>query len=77
MGKTPESKRLVIYVDEEWIKRPEIRELEEKGHKIYLVPVMGNDKADLILSRAAWNWHDDMWPMLETALKAARKAKKK
>jgi len=80
MGKTPTP--LVIWVDDVWVNHPQVAELGDKGHTILSLEgahAVG-ENPDLILSRASWNWDDDMFDEkgrnLETTLKAARKRKK-
>jgi hypothetical protein len=77
MGKTPEKLRMTILVDETWINHPKMDELREKGHRVELIlstPSAG--PPHLILSRSAHMWSDEMWPLLDVTLKAARARKK-
>jgi len=81
VGKTPTP--LVIWVDIAWVNHPQIVDLRGKGHRIVEIGMDGDlvslesPPPDLILSRASWNWDDDMFDEkgrnLETTLKAARK----
>lgn len=63
--------KLTIVVDVEWIDRPEIQALRDKGHQVQLSS--DPDTIDLFLSKRAWNWNDGMWQYLPIALKQARK----
>ena len=80
MGKT--NQPLTIWVEQEWLEHPKVKELREKGHSIEDLlfhepdaPRSDAIQPDLILSRAAHAWDDTMWDYLEMALKAARKRK--
>jgi len=66
--------KLNIVVAPEWRDRPEILELEKRGHSIRMGLSPG-DGADLILHPAAHAWHDGLFagPYLNAALSAARK----
>ena len=77
MGKSPEAKRLSIVVADEWINRPEIQVLAEKGHSIGAIAGMAH--VDLILHPSAHWWTDEFWDtnMLEAAVKKARERKAK
>jgi hypothetical protein len=74
VGKTPEKLRLMILVDPEWLDHPKITELRDKGHTI--LPVETLQPPHLILSKSAHAWNDDMWPLLDVTMKAARARKK-
>lgn len=78
MGKTPEKLRLVIQVDADWFTHPQVEELKEKGHQVYVVGTKEfmPSPPHLILSRAAHAWDDKMWDLLDLPLKAARERKK-
>lgn len=73
MGKAPEKLRLTIIVDPEWENRPKVEELREKGHNILK---LYDPMPHLILSKNAHMWSDEMWPLLDITLKAARQRKK-
>jgi hypothetical protein len=80
VGKTPVP--LLVVVDDEFVEHPKIFELERKGHTVASMSELRRGDLhnaqgpDLILSRAAWNWDDEMWRYLEVTLKAARQRKK-
>ena len=66
--------RLIIQVPQEWFDRPEIKELEKKGHTIVIEP----PEIDLFLGPKAHYWVEEMFGegYLELALKRARKERK-
>jgi hypothetical protein len=72
---------LCILVAAQWKDRPEVKELQEVGHKIHVLEDVLVDGfrelpgIDLILHPAAHGWHDSMWesPYLKAALTAGRK----
>jgi hypothetical protein len=72
VGKSPTKSRLLIIVDPEWATHPKVLELVEKGHTILQLESAPN----LILSKSAHMWADDMWSLLPITLKAARARKK-
>lgn len=69
LGKTQHP--LTLGVPEEWLDRPEIVELREKGHTIVVVP-----KTDLSLAPWGHYMTEEMLEsnLLEVALKRARQA---
>ena len=69
MGKTPCP--LMILVAQEWLTHAAIQKLADQGHTIQAAPV-----ADLILAPSAHAWAEDMWDLLDLALKRARTRKK-
>jgi hypothetical protein len=71
MGKTQQP--LTIWVWSEWLKRAEVQELAAKGH--FVIPNPWHGDPDLILHPKCSSWDDEMWPMLEVTLKAARARK--
>ncbi len=83
MGKSPESKRLRFLVDDNFRNHPDILELESKGHAIHTGKSLyeagfTHDEVDVILSRKAHFWTEEMFGegLLEIAIKKARDAKK-
>lgn len=79
---------LQVWVFYPWITRKEVAELHDAGHHITGIGSDGGlcaitdgarpqqQAPDLILHPAAHAWNDEMWPYLDTALKAARKRRK-
>lgn len=70
MAKAPAASRLTILVDFDYLDRPEIAELADKGHTILQAPA----GADIILSRSAHYFTPEMFDdgLIEVAIKAAR-----
>ena len=71
MGQTPKALRMTILVADQWLAHPEVLALAEKGHTIQAAP-----PADLNQAPWAWNWGDEMWDLLDVALKGARAKKR-
>lgn len=66
--------KLTIWIDPEWQDHPTVQAWREQGHQITLLPL---PRPDLILSRVAWRWDDDLWPYADLPLTATRKTKRK
>ena len=72
MGTT--NRPLVIWVQEKWMSRKEVKALIEKGHTVFSLTGVGNlPEPDLIIHENAWRWRDAYWEHIEVALKEARK----
>jgi hypothetical protein len=83
VGKSPKKSQLFIWVDEEWNDHPKLAELREMGHLVVVrgtYPIGKPDhfsvNPDLVLSKSAHMWSDEMWPLLDVTMKAARARKK-
>ena len=90
MGKTPAAKRLVIVAYPPVSEWPELAALAEKGHEIIKLEGVETFRLDenmqtaeyeaitpdLILGPTCWRMDEPLRKYLETAIKAARKAKK-
>lgn len=85
MGKTPESLRCVIWVDDDYDDHPQINALRDKGHVIRCMKDItdfreqGLDAPHLIFSRVAHAWTPEMFDvkgLLDIAMKAARERKR-
>ena len=76
------SKPLLIWIDEAWMTHPKIAAWIEAGHLVYSIEAIATNfgeglqyTPDLILSKHAWQWHDDLWIHADLALKQARSVK--
>ena len=75
MGRTPKSLAMTIGVPREWLGRPEIVALAEKGHTV----VEAGPPLDLLLAPWAHAWQEPMFDkpaLLAAAMSRVRRAKK-
>jgi hypothetical protein len=63
---------LRILVDASLHPHGAIQALQDKGHDVFL---LGDDSYDLILGPTAWRMNEELLPLLDEAIKRARKLK--